>query len=64
MTLAYDKCRCHNIECHLHDSCARWIDRERVEPNHTPHDLFAPEGEECEMRIAPGSGMRITDWLI
>ena len=43
MTLPYDVCRCHNVECHLATTCARWVYRDDCEPNHTPHGIFAPD---------------------
>jgi len=61
VTLRLDICRCHNIECHLHATCARWIDRDHYEVGHTPHDLFAPEGDECSERIPPTGAMRTSD---
>lgn len=51
MTLAYDVCRCHNTtDCHRNTTCARWVYRDDVEPNRTPHDIFAPDEVtgECE----------------
>lgn len=44
--LANDACRCHNENCVLKDSCARYKERNRGGIN-TPHTTFEPPGALC-----------------
>jgi hypothetical protein len=44
--LANDVCRCHNEDCVLKNSCARYKERCKGSVN-TPHTTFEPPGALC-----------------